>query len=100
MITSCVSMLRRRAVKSAPISEPIAVTEKKMRERADAAVERLGDEQREHDLEVERERADDRHHHERDPEVGHGAHVAQPGADLRLRPLGDRRHAAAPPCSS
>ena len=41
------------------------------------AAEVLGDEQREHDREVEGERADDRHHHQRHPQVGDAARVAQ-----------------------
>ena len=54
------------------------------RERRVVAVQGALDEQRHHRLEVERERADDGHHHERHPQLGHRAHVAEAVADLAL----------------
>ena len=46
------------------------------------AVPREVREQRQQDLEVERDRPDQRHHHQRDQQLGRAAHVAQRGRDV------------------
>ena len=64
------SRCMRRAVASAPSSEPkLSVVNNSVKLGVGAA-EGARHEQREHHLEVERERAHDRDHHEGDPEVG------------------------------
>ena len=74
----------RRAVRSAPTSAPTLTTENSSVNVVPVAVQVARGEQREDGLEVVRQRADDGHHHERHPELGHAAHVAQPFAHLAL----------------
>ncbi len=81
------SIVLRRAVASAPTSAPTLVTDSSRVNVVSLPPEAAGDEEREDGLEVVGERADDRHHHERHPEVGDAAGVAEPGADLALGPL-------------
>ena len=81
----------RRAVRNAPISAPTLTTANSSVNVRRRAAEVTRREQREHGLEVVRQRADDAHHHERHPQLGHAAHVAQTLAHLTLGP---RRRAA------
>ena len=90
----------RRAVESAPMSEPTLTTENSDGERRVVAVERALHEQRHDDLEVEGERADDRHHHERHPQLGDPLHVARARRAPALAALGDAATGAARPGAS
>ena len=74
----------RRAVTSAAASDPTATTEYSNVNVVSVPPEGLLHEQRHDHVEVHGERADDRHHHQRDEQVGLGSHVPQPGPDLAL----------------
>ena len=68
--TTRMSITVRRALTSAPTSDADADHREEQGEGALAAAEVAGDEERDHDLEVEGQRADDGHHHERHPQLG------------------------------